>query len=68
MAFFKILSDDPNDFPIDDHDFHINPAEEENCLELILDTGETYIIPVGLLISIVKEMELQCHCLTCKVH
>lgn len=50
MAFFKILSDDPADFQEDVIAICEHESEEDPCIELILDTGETYIIPVTWLI------------------
>lgn len=58
MSFFKILSDNPADFESETPDlndpnlqsFYMQKSSEENCIELILDTGEEFCIPLDWLI------------------
>lgn len=52
MAFFKILSDNPADFQDEPIDMDcMNEEEEEDLIELVLDTGEILTIPILWLID-----------------
>lgn len=62
MSYFKILSSDPKDYELDENVvdephseetldyFDIRPSELENYLDLTLDTGEQFCVPMEWLI------------------
>lgn len=67
MSFFKILSDKAEDFEqeessincdIQEEDFpdsyDIQPSRLNDCIELILDTGEQFCIPLDWLICVAR--------------
>lgn len=64
MSFFKLLSDKPEDFENDEQSifpdiqeedfpdsYDIRPGTTNDCLELILDTGEQFCVPLEWLIA-----------------
>jgi len=72
MSYFKILSDDPADFPVNESEgsssfsssssssssslddvqsFDLAYSEIEDCIELILDTGEQFTVPLIFIIE-----------------
>ena len=60
MSFFRLLSDDPTDYeqdnPLDECDsFQIEQSHIEDHLELILDTGEQFSVPLDWLICACRE-------------
>ncbi len=58
MSFFKILSDNPDDYEseapdLDDpnlQSFYMQNSQMDNCIELVIDTGEVFCIPLDWLI------------------
>ena len=57
MSFFKMLSDDPADY---DHEeslleectsFDLGYSDTEDCIELILDTGEQFTVPIAWVVE-----------------
>lgn len=56
MSFFKMLSDDPADYEhedvLDDVDsFDLAYSDTEDCIELILDTGEQFTVPIAWIVE-----------------
>lgn len=59
MSYFKILSDNPDDYEseapdLDDpnlQSFYMQKSPIDNCIELALDTGEVFCIPLEWLIK-----------------
>jgi hypothetical protein len=70
MSYFKYLSDDPDDYE-DKNDlpavpdlsdpsidsFHMQNAKIDDYIELNLDTGEKFIIPINWLINISRYLK-----------
>ena len=60
MSFFKLLSDKPEDFEQDEYlepsdSYEIHSSESQDFLELILDTGEMFSVPLEWLICACRE-------------
>ena len=74
MSFFKLLSDKPEDFEQDDtsifpdlgspDSYEIQSSESQDFLELILDTGEMFSVPLEWLICACRENQFSSedHC------
>lgn len=68
MSFFKYLSDEPEDYKEEDlptqnldeqESFSMRQSEKPDFIELVLDTGEQYHIPITWLIQQAREHKLQ---------
>jgi len=71
MSFFKILSDNSEDFPIETEEpvgECVHESMDEDYVELILDSGEILVFPMHWLISSARELDLVCCCGICSRH
>lgn len=60
MSFFKMLSDDPADYEHEDilegvNSFDLAYSDTEDCIELVLDTGEQFTIPIAWMVEQCKK-------------
>ncbi len=69
MAFFKILSENPEDYEssdepseIADHDIesiYVQQSEIENHVDIVLESGEHFCIPIKWLIESARQNKFQ---------
>ena len=55
MSYFKLLSEDPSDYIEDCDSYDIQQTENKDYLELTLDTGEQFCVPVEWLINAARQ-------------
>lgn len=71
MSFFKILSENPDDYESSD-DLHVQPEQDidsiyvqqseiENHIDIILESGEHFCIPIKWLIESARQNKFQYH-------